>query len=330
MTKSADSLSRWVTMRVGRALSNMGARCTAPVVSAYDRAHCEYVQITDALRGILVKAKEAQDDRILLHFHGGAHCLGSVWWTRELVGRLSAATGATVVSVEYRLAPEHPFPAGLEDALTAWRWVKRQYPDAPVAVAGDSAGGNLCFALLVKLAQLQEEQPIACVTMSPWLLLDNDRVAERSVQFMLQRSLSAEGSPKRRGVVSKKFADAFYTQWHRGSARCVNRYILDESPSNPLVSPVLAPEELVRRFPPVLIHASVGEPLAADAKDMAALCTRCGVTAELELYPGSLHVFQAVGMIEKSKDSLLKIGTFLESYWQSYGSESIATREVVV
>merc|ERR1712224_485753 len=90
----------------------------------------------------------------------------------NLLGRLSRATGATVVSVNYRLAPENPFPAGLDDAYAALCWVRQDNPTAKVAVGGDSAGGNLAFALLVRLAQRNEEEPVACMTFAPWLLLD--------------------------------------------------------------------------------------------------------------------------------------------------------------
>jgi len=145
----------------------------------YDGAVCKKIAFTDHLSGIEVTAPGADPNRIIMHFHGGAHCFGSVWGAREFVGRMSTATKARVISVDYRLAPENPFPAGLEDARTAWHWVLKQYPHASVAVAGESAGGNLAFALLVKLSQLGEIQPVACITMSPWLLLTTPATRQR-------------------------------------------------------------------------------------------------------------------------------------------------------
>jgi len=242
------------------------------------------ISISDRIDGIVVKASsvQQQEARLLLHFHGGAHCLGSVWWTREMIGRLSAAASATVVSVNYRLAPDHPFPAAVEDAFAAWNWVKEHYPGARVALAGESAGGNLSFALMLRLAQMGAEQPVACVTMSPWLLLDTDLVEQRK-------------------LVEHETSTSRASQQHPAT--------------DPLVSPVLAGEDLVKAFPPVLLHAAEDEPLAADARDMARLCESCGVPVELKLYPGNLHVFQAVPFSANARDSMCRIGVFLDRHW---------------
>merc|ERR1740121_1501692 len=303
-----------LTMKAMRIFVNTSARIHAPMVQLFDGATCEAVQIGPQLTGISLAATEVQEGRIILHFHGGAHVVGNVWCTRELVGRLSAAAEARIISVEYRLAPEHPFPAGLDDALTAWRWVSQEYPGAPVALAGDSAGGNLAFALLVKLAQLQEPQPVACITMSPWLLLDHEKCVQRASSRRSQlRSTSGSGV---QAMIARAIAEKFEREWQSGAAFCVGRYCHGGSPSNPLVSPVLAGEELVGRFPPVLIHASHDEPLAKDAQDMAELCARGGATAELVLFPGSVHVFQAVPfMRQKANTSLQQMSVFLEKYW---------------
>merc|ERR1712032_571533 len=115
---------------------------------------------------------------------------------------MSAETNAHIISVDYRLAPENPFPAAIEDALVAWRWVREQYPASSVALAGDSAGGNLAFALMVKLAQLGEQQPVACIGLSPWLLLDDNVLSER---------VTREKSTLR-------------NVWDAGAARAVARY----------------------------------------------------------------------------------------------------------
>jgi len=261
---------------------------------------CSKVAITDQLRAIDVHAPSADVDRIILHFHGGAFVAGNVWLSRDLVGRLSAAAGARVISVDYRLAPQHPFPAALDDATTAWRWVCREHPTASVAVGGDSAGGNLAFALMVKLAQLGEELPVACIGMSPWLNINREGMAA-----------SHEGTSESVGYGISLDA------WKKGAVRCKERYCKDYPASDPLVSPVLASEELVRKFPPACIHAAEGEPphLLEDAKDMVALCQRCGVAADLQIYAETMHVFQTDGKLESSKDSLAKMGAFLAQAW---------------
>jgi len=265
-----------------------------------DGVTCSKVAITNKLGAIDVHAPGADMERIILHFHGGAFVAGSVWLTRDIVGRLSTSAGARVISVDYRLSPEHPFPAALDDAITAWRWVRKEHPTASVAVGGDSAGGNLSFALMVKLAQLGEELPVACLGMSPWL------------------NVAREGMAVSNDVTCETVGYGISLDaWKKGAIRCKERYCKEHPASDPLVSPVFAGQDLVRKFPPVCIHAAEGEPphLVEDAKDMVALCQRCGVTAELQIYPETLHVFQTEGKTESSKDSLAKMGAFLAQAW---------------
>lgn len=154
-----------------RFCANLGLRVCTCRPWVMDGASCKQTRLTDRLCGIEVAATNVDEKRILLYFHGGAHVLFSTWSHRELLGRLSGISRARVVAIDYRLAPENPYPAGLEDALTAYHWTRQQFPDASIAFGGDSAGGNLAFALLVKLAQCNLPQPIACIGLSPWLCL---------------------------------------------------------------------------------------------------------------------------------------------------------------
>lgn len=294
MVASHESSTPGALLRFARITANVGPRLCAPAVGLYDGATCTTVNFSDTLDGISVASKDVNASRIILHFHGGGHCLGSAWSTREMIGRLSTATQARVISVNYRLAPENPFPAGHDDSLIAWRWVREQYPGASVAVAGDSAGGNLAFALLTKLAQLQEVQPVACIAMSPWLLMDPDAIGKRA----------SNDQSRLRGM------------WNSGAARMVERYCQGHDTADPLVSPVLASDDLIQRFPPVMIHAAEEEPLAEDAREMAKLCERCGVVAKLELFPGRLHVFQVVPLNKASKESFQIFNAFLGQHWE--------------
>lgn len=165
-----------------RALANGASRVVAPlIVPIVDQASSKNVQFADDLHGIEVIAPNVVGKmRVILYLHGGGFYLGSVWTHREFFGRLSAAAKAPVVAVDYRLAPEHPYPAALEDTLTAYQWLRKTQPKASIAVAGDSAGGNLAFALLVRLTQLGLPQPVSCVGLSPLLMLrefkDNHRL----------------------------------------------------------------------------------------------------------------------------------------------------------
>lgn len=313
-----DLGTRNFVLRTVRTCIDVGSRLNAPAVALWDRAKVDKISISDRIDGIVVKASsvQQQEARLLLHFHGGAHCVGSVWWTREMIGRLSAAASATVVSVNYRLAPDHPFPAAIEDALVAWNWVKEHYPGTRVALAGESAGGNLSFALMLRLAQMRAEQPVACVTMSPWLLLDTDLVEQRKLRDPC--AVEHETSTSRASLLTG-LGVAALSAWERGAARCARRYCQQHPATDPLVSPVLAGEDLVKAFPPVLLHAAEDEPLAADARDMARLCESCGVPVELKLYPGNLHVFQAVPFSANARDSMCRIGIFLDRHWCNSG-----------
>lgn len=257
-----------------------------------DGATCRGFRIEDRLDAIEIVAPNADPGRVTLWFHGGAFQLFSVWTHREMLGRISKATGTRIVAVNYRLAPMHPFPAAFEDALAGWRWVREHCTTpsgaaAAVAVGGDSAGGNLAFALLVKLAQLGEEMPVACVCMAPWLLLDNDLIAERR----RCEAAARKGESQRSASMKERMNEKFKNAWDSGARKAARAYLKNHSPQDPVVSPLLVDEALLKRFPPVLIHADEDEPLADDAREMVSRCTQAGVTTELKLYNGTYHVF---------------------------------------
>jgi len=307
-------------------------------VSPLLAVQCKPLQISGHLEALEFLPEQAAENRLILYFHGGAHCCASASTHAELMCRLSLATRARVVAVNYRMAPQHPFPAGLEDALSSLRWAREKYPLSRVAIAGDSAGGNLAFALLVKLAQLQAEQPVACIGLSPWLLLDLAKVATvRSEHRGVASSvwggevLAAVGriaaNRDLRGTsgafMSGKLHDVVAAQ-----------YFQDHPASDPLISPMLASEDIVRHFPPVLLHADRDEPLVADSREMAALCSRAGVPVQLELYSKTAHVFQLLPGIykEAAEDSMVKVASFLESVWpsrsQTYSKEELSALSV--
>jgi len=261
-----------------------------------DDATCQEFHVNAHLDGIEVVAQGANRDCVILYFHGGAFHVGSVWTHRELLGRLSQASGAAVVSVNYRLAPENPFPAGLDDAYEALCWVRQRNTMAKVAVAGDSAGGNLAYALMARLAQRKEVQPVACVTLCPWLLLDPCVKRQKDVTFLEKLKLSR----------SYVMAEQYFRQ---------------HPASDPEVSPCLASEDLVRQFPPSLIHADAGEPLSEDAQLMAALIQRAGAVVEMKEYETSEHVFQAYPHIypKEADDSIEGCASFLRQHFNLQG-----------
>lgn len=298
-------------MTSGRALKFFSLTTTAvswalhPLVSLVDKASARWQAIGGRLGVLEVTAAHVENGRVLIYLHGGGHWFGSPWTHRELAGRISAASKARVLLLRYSLIPDNPFPAALNDALCCYRWAQKQYPHCSIAVAGDSAGGNLAFALLVKLAQLREKPPVACVGMSPWLLLDPEA---RDSRWHAERDLA--GLPPKSPPQSVQVPDAWTSMYAAGHAT-----------ADSLISPLLAPLEVVRRFPPILIHCDEDEPLARDARGMAALCEQAGTACELKLFKNTMHVHQGYPLFfrKEARESLEHIGAFLERHWMSAG-----------
>jgi len=276
-----------------------------------DEAECRELLLTPDMDGVEVTARGADPDFIVLYFHGGAHFLGSWRTHRALIGRLSDACGASVVAVNYRLAPEHPFPAGLDDAYTALHWIYKHYPRSRVAVGGDSAGGNMAFALLVRLAQLGEAQPVCCFTFAPWLLLDIRTQALRKMKNSGDELITFESASQRLQKTKGNPMDSI--AYVTGAAHICVQYFQDHPGSDPQVSPVLADEELVKKFPPCLIHVDTSDPLIDDARQMAQLFLRAGADMEFKVYQDCCHVFQAMPhqYPEEAADSMRRTADFI-------------------
>jgi len=275
------------------------------------------------MRALEVVAPNARDGYVILHLHGGGHATGSVWFYAQFLRRLSEATKAHVISFNYRKSPEHPYPAALDDTLAAWRWLQeRGYSSKSIAVLGDSAGGNLAFALSVRLAQLGDPQPAACMGMSPWLLLDPELAATRQSSPVAEAHVTF-GQKSTKGKTFSMVLPAVRalqasSLWDKGAVFFMGQYFQGEDPANPLVSPLLVDDELLRHFPPILIHVDKDEPLALQAKEMAARTQGLGIRAELHMYEGTMHGMQIVNAScrVEAQDSLNRIYAFLENVWE--------------
>jgi acetyl esterase/lipase len=259
-----------------------------------------------------------------------------MWFYTQFLRRLSTATKSHVISVNYRKTPEHPFPAALDDALSAFRWLLRKgYSPRSVAVLGDSAGGNLAFALSVRLAQLGEPQPAACLGLSPWLLLDPWLVAKRKTCNVPEKGNSTHQSEEHcsvglhyeRNAASNRSWSLLLPAvraiqesalWDKGAEFLMGQYFQSHDPVDPLVSPLLVGDDLLKLFPPILIHVDKDEPLAAEAEEMAERCRSIGVPVELHMYEGTMHGMQIVNTACKmeARDSLSRIHSFLEDAWE--------------
>ena len=195
----------------------------------------------------------------LLYLHGGAYCLGSPRTHRSLTGRLAQATGLTVCALDYRLAPEHPWPAALEDTLAAVRWLRANRP-GPVVLGGDSAGGGLALAAAQALRDAGEPVPEALLLLSPWVEADFARVPpEPPGEVMLSRA------------------------WGEACARHV---LAGADPRT--ISPLHAP---LHRLPPVLIEAGTDEMLHDQAVALHDALAAAGVAVTAHITRGRWHVF---------------------------------------
>jgi len=279
---------------------------------------------------------DVEPGRAILYFHGGAHNTGSMWYYTEFLSRLSETTRTCIYAADYRLAPENPYPAALDDAEAAWTWLCTERPNDRLAIAGDSAGGNLCFALMVKLAAAGRPQPVACVALAPWLLLCPQLVEERRQRKLRTDQILAAESPQAslsrvdsRGQPRPKEYKGVFVRtvqavqdsilWRKGAEILAAGYVGDADATDPLLSPLLVSDDLLRHFPPVHLQADKDEPLMADSEEMFHRCRRLGVPAELKVYENTHHIFQVNPVLfrEKARDSFERINRFFQVYWQA-------------
>jgi len=208
------------------------------------------------------------DDRVLFFVHGGGFMLGSIASYAELVARLAGAVGARAVFPEYRLVPEHPFPAGLDDVHAAWGALRASgVPASSVVVAADSAGANLVPALLVALRDAGEDLPAAALLMSPFV------------------DLTCSGA----SMTEREGRDPLFTLTFQ--QRIAAGYAGDADVSDPRVSPLFA---RLDGLPPLLVQVGSEEVLYSDAERLVDAARAAGVDATLDVGEGMLHDYQAV------------------------------------
>ena len=203
---------------------------------------------------------------VLLHCHGGGYSTGSSLYARTLTTKLAESTSMDVLCFDYRLAPEHPYPAALEDAMKAWDYLMLLgYGARDVVVTGDSAGGNLALALTLKLKEEKRLLPRGILLMSPWTDLTS---AGKSFQT------KAEADP----VLNCTYID-----------RMVQAYAAGRDLKDPLISPLFGNFE---GFPPTYIQVGENEILLSDALRLHRTFVEKNVSVKIDIYPGMWHVFQ--------------------------------------
>jgi epsilon-lactone hydrolase len=229
-------------------------------------------------------------DKVLIHLHGGGYTAGSAEAYRGLAARLSAACVRPVLAVDYRLAPEHPFPAALDDCVAAYRWLVRNVGVAPadIVIAGDSAGGNFMVATMLRLRSAGEGLPAAAVGLS--------------AQFDM--SLSGDS------VTSRAHRDPMISP--ESIRNCAAAYVGSADPRDPLVSPLFAD---LRGLPPLLLQVGSEEMLRDDNVRMAARAKEAGVSATLEEWPGMIHVWHMFSdRLPDAREALKRIGAFVNRH----------------
>lgn len=241
------------------------------------------------VRGEWIEPQSGVTRGVLYYLHGGGYVACSPATHRPLTSWLTKLLGSRTFALDYRLAPEHRFPAALEDAIAGYRWLRSQGIAAgEIVVAGDSAGGGLTLALLIALRDRDEELPAAAACLSPWT------------------DLAGTGE----SIDLNEYCDPmFYADVIRNGSRI---YLGDESPQNPLASPLYASLE---GLPPLLIHASSSEVLRDDSTRLAARAEAAGVEVELKIWQDLPHVWQImVKLLPEAEASLREIAAFFSRH----------------
>jgi acetyl esterase/lipase len=237
------------------------------------------------VKGEWVRTDGSMSHRVILYFHGGGYISGSPETHRALVARLCSAAAATAFSVNYRLAPDFAFPAGLRDGIDAYRHLLQHGVSASqVVLAGDGSGGGLVFACLLAIRNAGLAMPAGVVAMSPWADLS------LSGMSMLQNA-------KKDAALSWELLFL--------SAR---NYLKKQSPADPYASPIYAP---FRDFPPIMVHAGSNEILRDDASRIGDRAAEAGIPVSVEIYDGMQHLFQASAYVPEAKVSLQRLGQFI-------------------
>jgi epsilon-lactone hydrolase len=225
--------------------------------------------------------------RVLMFFHGGGYCSGSIQSHRRLVTEAGRASSMRTLALAYRLAPEHPFPAAYDDALTAWQFLRKQgVPAVHIAIGGDSAGAGLTLALISRLRDAREELPACAWLISPWTDLTMSGATLES---------NAAVDPLIHKEYLSELADAYVPA---GMDR-----------KDPRISPLHAD---FRNFPPILIQVGSDETLLDDATRLAVRAGAADVAVTLEIWPHMIHAWPLWNAhLEDGRRALANAGAFI-------------------
>lgn len=259
------------------------------------RAFGVSVEVTtvNGLHAEWLRPKQAADGKVLLYLHGGAYLVGSCRTHRQMVSHIARAAGVNALVPEYRLAPEHPFPAAIDDAVGVYRWLLANgFGPGDIFIAGDSAGGGLTVATLLSLRHAGLPMPTAAVLLSPFL------------------DITASGESATTRADQDPWFDA------KDMSVVADNYCSDGTDlQNPLVSPVFAN---VSGLPPTFIQVGDDEILLSDSTRFADKMKEAGLDVEIEIWPEMWHVFQLfIGKMPESRRAIKRMGAYLKARMQA-------------
>jgi epsilon-lactone hydrolase len=241
----------------------------------------------DGVAAVRIVTRHSREDRCVLYFHGGGYAIGSAKLYRDFTWRVAAAARASVLFFDYRLAPEYPFPAALDDAVSAYRWLTNRIEPRRIAFMGDSAGGGLALATLHKLRDDADALPAAAVALSPWTDLALTGASLKT---------NAAADPMLNVTILPGLA---------------NYYLAGADPTHPYASPLYGD---ATGLPPILIHVGSDEILHDDAVRMADKLRAAGRDIELEVWPRMPHAWHLFArLVPEGRAAIAKIGSFLQA-----------------
>ena len=264
-------------------VDNLHSAAAEPTDVTYEEVQCPGTRRP----AIWCKPVTASSSHVILYLHGGAGYAGSPSSHRKVAAHLAKAAGSYALVLDYRLTPENVFPAAMDDAVSAHRWLLGTgVPSTHIATAGDSAGGNLAVASVLKLKELGVELPAATVLFSPWLDMEST------------------------GATMKTNAETDAVISAEGGAASAAMYLGSASPRDQLANPLYAD---FKGMPPLYVVVGTAEVLQSDSERIVELAKEAGVEAELELVEQAqhVHVFMAGRAVEADK-SISNAGTWLK------------------
>ena len=242
----------------------------------------------EGLRACWFTPVRTSSNGTLLYWHGGGYCICSIDTHKELIARIAQASGCRTLAVDYRLAPEHPFPSALEDAekVMNYLWRTGHAPEKTV-VAGDSAGGNLALVSILKAIAEKQPVPAACVGISPWVDL----------------------ASKRKSHTENANFDYVGPQFDAGWRQA---YVNSDEAKKPYISPIYGDFD---QFPPLLLQAGGAETLRDDIAELAKRATAAGADVLYQEWEGMIHVWHFLAtLVPASKEAIAEVGHFVKTH----------------